>query len=1067
MGTAGPAGKSRLGRLVLALAMLVPLLAVGAATWSRSSEARAADGPAAEAGRIAYAGTGHRSLGRVKDTRTSEPLFGPGPAHFDRQPAARGDVTVFTSLRDEARPQVYLRNSDGEVRRLTTGRDAAHPRLTPDGTSVVFDSADSGAKQRDLWIVGTDGSGARKLTDTPADETSPSVSPDGARIAYSSDVDAARGRQIFMRALDGGPETRISTGPEGDATEPVWNPSTRANRAELVAYTLRAPGAKKTQLRLADCQGTDRPLLGGAAENWNARTADWLPDGSDVVFISPERTCDCTTEFDHVFRATKLSEVVPVLVLDEDRSVSSATWLGPQEGGGVVVDRTSQPTTRTATLQDVRPDGSDPRDLGLDILKEDPAADTNTDPAVDPLFNPAPGNDPWTERQNYTPDGRRIVVTRFEGPADARVMRIWLADADGSNYAALPLAGRGARDWDTDPTFSPDGKRLAFTRVSPGGAGGAAGPSQILIADVATGAITGRVVPPADGLTGQDAQPTWSPDGKTLAFTRNRLIGGNGGNKHVWTVPVGDLGDQRDLSATACPDRCAVIDDSPAFSPDGGNIVFNRKDGAGRVNERNGLVLAPVDGGRCEVLLPAGLRDDPDACERPLPDTAETGPHQPRDVAWTADGNTLVFSARRGAAPNAREGLKTLDLTTDKMTWLTNRLPGRQKEPTVQQSVDLTVKASPTAPPVRVESSTTIEVTVTNNGPAASPGTEIVADVPPGLNLDRLTTTEGQCADGSPKCAIGVLKPGESVKVTAHLTGVTTGQVRIGWTVSGSVTDAAPGDNSADTSVEVIEKERPPTRPPMPTPTPTRPTVPPSPRPPSPEPPATKPVPPPLPKPPPAPLAGPALTATAQPSPGFVGGKVVVTYTVRNGKSALATGLRLRLGLPQGIPAEQLPAGCAGGECALPDLAPGGSAVTRVVLAPTKAVNTRIDAELTTTGTDADLRDNTARVPLRILQPRILAVPAIGKPGFVTLVRGWDFPPGVPVTLTWKPGITAAAAPTRPGADFTFTAQLLILRKDQTGPRTITAKGAGFSPVTTPFLVVNGSVQPPYEVDRR
>jgi hypothetical protein len=205
----------------------------------------------------------------------------------------------------------------------------------------------------------------------------------------------------------------------------------------------------------------------------------------------------------------------------------------------------------------------------------------------------------------------------------------------------------------------------------------------------------------------------------------------------------------------------------------------------------------------------------------------------------------------------------------------------------------------------------------------------------------------------------------------------------------------------------------------------------------------------------------------AQPSPGYVGGKVVVTYTVRNGRNALATGLRLKLGLPGGIPAGPPPAGCTGGTCTLPDLAPGASAVISVVLSPDKALRTTITASLTTTGTDANLRDNVSRIPLRILQPRIIAVPAIGKPGFVTSVRGKDFPPGAPVTLSWKPGITAAAAPTRPLNDGTFIAQLLILAKDRTGPRTITAKGPGFTPVTTPFLVVLGTITPPDEVIRR
>ncbi|MEK8173047.1 hypothetical protein NKH77_40715 [Streptomyces sp. M19] len=61
---------------------------------------------------------------------------------------------------------------------------------------------------------------------------------------------------------------------------------------------------------------------------------------------------------------------------------------------------------------------------------------------------------------------------------------------------------------------------------------------------------------------------------------------------------------------------------------------------------------------------------------------------------------------------------------------------------------------------------------------------------------------------------------------------------------------------------------------------------------------------------------------------------------------------------------------------------------------PDRALTGRATGVLTTTGTDADPGDNTARTTLRILQPRIVAVPPIGKPGFVTSVRGKDFRPG-------------------------------------------------------------------------
>ncbi|WP_328502302.1 hypothetical protein OG828_24100 [Streptomyces sp. NBC_00457] len=1090
METAGSGGRYRLGRLGMSLLLLIPLLGVAAAAGPGSAEPRAQAAADAADARVAYAGTRHRSLGRVTSTTSdpkdnvSAPLFGAGPAHYDTQPSAVGDQLVFASRRDEKNPQIYLRAADGSVRKLTSGMNAAHPQLTPDGRSVLFDSAEAngagGGTQRDLWQVRADGTGSpTRLTDTPANEQDPTVSPDGQRIAYSSDSDASAGAQIYVRSLAGGTETRVTDPANGTATEPAWNPVNDDVNRDWIAYTATATvdGQPRPTLRITN--GTsDEPLFAGRFADWRAHAAAWKPDGNDVVFLSPEITCTCEGDYDHVFtfpaHAGEDPNVEPPLVLNEDREVLSPTWLGSINGGGVIVERTTadDPGTRTdevsaahvVTLQDARMDGSDPRDLGLTILNEDPEADTNTDPAKDPLFQPRDGYDPWTERQNYTPDGRRIVVTRFETVDGQRVERIWMVDADGANAAPMPLAGRAAGDWDTDPTFSPDGKFLAFTRTSPGGVGEGAGPSRILIADAATGAITGEITPPAGELQGQDAQPTWSSDGTTLAFTRNMEINGGGGNKHIWTVPVNDLGRQTDLSAINCPGDCEVIDDSPAFSPDGLTIAYNRKNGGGAVDEQNGLLLTSLSGDDCQVLLPASLIDLPGACGRELPDTSATGPFQPRDAAWTADGESLVFSSRAEVAVNSPEKLSVLNVESGAITPLTTDFPGRQKEPAVQQSVDLALEAPGTAPEVTVGDSSTVTVDVINNGPAASPGTTLTIAPPPGVQITGITYPGGTCDAATLQCNVGVVEPGTTVPVDVTLTGVTPGDAPIDWSVTGTVLDPEPTDNTGRTVVPVVEEEQPPPPDPSPTPTPTTPT--PTPAPPTSEPPTTPQ--PPVPPEPQEPKAGPGVRVSAQPNPGYVGGRVVVTYTVRNGRNALATGLRLKIGLPRGIANSGPPAGCdTAWVCALPDLRPGASTVVRVVLSPKKATTGQAVGILTTTGTDADRNDNTARERVRILQPRIIAVPEIGKPGFVTSVRGKDFPPGVPVRFKWNPGITAAAAPTIPKRDGTFIGQLLILAKDQTGPRTITARGPGFSPVKTDFLVVMGSVQPPDEVTRR
>lgn len=1046
MGTGG-SGRRRppWGTVGASLLLVVPLLAMVAATGPGAAEPGAF---AADAGdsRVAYAGTRHRSLGRVATGTSSTPLFGEGPAHQDLQPAALGDQLVFASRRDERTPQVYLRSADGSVRRLTSGLDAAHPRLTPDGRAVVFDSSQprgSGGLQRDLWLVRTDGTHLTRLTDTAANEEHPTVSPEGGRLAYTSDSDRAAGRQVYVRPLWGGTATRVTDPRNGRATEPVWNPVDDAANRDVIAYTATGPSGPR--LRWTDGHG-DGPLLSGAQAGWRTHGAAWLPDGNGVIFLSPDRTCDCEGDWDHVFRVPAHSADTPLVVLSEDREVGSPTWLGSLTGGGVVVERTSAAGPHVVTLQDARMDGSDPRDLGLTILKEDPAADTNTDPAKDPLFRPAPGYDPWTERQSYTPDGRRIVVTRFEDTPDGRIERIWIADADGSHAAPLPLAGRSPKDWDTDPTFSPDGRFLAFTRSSPGGVGGAAGPARILIADAATGAIRGEITPPAGQAGGGDAQPAWSSDGTTLAFTRNLVINGGGGNKHIWTVPVGHLDRQRDLSATVCPGACEVIDDSPAFSPDGATIAFNRKNGGGRIDEQGGILLASAAGGACRVLLPDAGRDVPGACGRELPGTPARGPFQPRDAAWTADGKGLVLSARGSRAPNSPEKLKLVDVASGAHSLLVTSLPGRQKEPSVQQSVDLAVRAPEKVGPLTVGGSATVRVDVFNHGPATSPGTRLTVAPPAGVRVTALTSAGATCDAAALTCALGAVPPGATVPVTVTLTGVTSGYEQVDWSVTGTVLDPRPSDNADRTAVPVREAAVPSS--PIPTPTPGA-------------------IPTPRPQ-PPAPQAGPGVGITAQPNRGYVGGRVVVTYTIRNGRNALATGLRLRIGLPEGVGHDGPPPDCdQRWVCALPDLAPGARTVLQVVVHPDKALTGRVTGTLTTTGTDAERGDNTAERQLRILQPRIVAVPPIGKPGFVTSVRGEDFPPGVPVRFRWKPGITAATAPTFPRRDGTFIGQLLVLAKDETGPRVITASGPGFSPVRTDFLVVSGTVQPPDGVTRR
>ena len=114
------------------------------------------------------------------------------------------------------------------------------------------------------------------------------------------------------------------------------------------------------------------------------------------------------------------------------------------------------------------------------------------------------------------PDGRTVafVVLRVDMDAGCYRSAIWLAAVDGSTPPVQLSAGR---EHDSGPAWSPDGRRLAFTRsrATPGG-----DPSterhRLLIAPVDG---PGEVVTVATSTDEGFADLAWSPDGRLLAYT--------------------------------------------------------------------------------------------------------------------------------------------------------------------------------------------------------------------------------------------------------------------------------------------------------------------------------------------------------------------------------------------------------------------------------------------------------------------------------------------------------------------------------------------------------------------
>jgi Tol biopolymer transport system component len=179
---------------------------------------------------------------------------------------------------------------------------------------------------------------------------------------------------------------------------------------------------------------------------------------------------------------------------------------------------------------------------------------------------------------------------------------LWIVEADGSGRRRLTDSGAGV---DYSPTWSPDGKRVAFrtTRGSPSGPD----PSNIFVIN-ADGSGE-RQLTPARGAAAGGLFPAWSPDGSRIAYSN-----GSGIN----LVRPGGSG-RRPLGV---PGECSV------WSPDGSELMFcsngvNRGEGVDNWD----VFVMDADGSHVGRLTRHVAQDYPGA--------------------WSPDGTQIAFFSRR------------------------------------------------------------------------------------------------------------------------------------------------------------------------------------------------------------------------------------------------------------------------------------------------------------------------------------------------------------------------------------------------------------------------------------
>jgi TolB protein len=146
----------------------------------------------------------------------------------------------------------------------------------------------------------------------------------------------------------------------------------------------------------------------------------------------------------------------------------------------------------------------------------------------------------------WSPDGSRIAFSRVF-PDEGYRSEIWLMNADGSDQHAIGVDGFTVR-------WSPDGTRFIYQSTHSQWTGGQS--------DIMTCNTDGSDIRNVTSTTGNELTPVWSPDGTRIAF-----IADYDGDYDLYVMDADGTGVRRLTETT-------VNDFAPRWSPDGTMIAF-------------------------------------------------------------------------------------------------------------------------------------------------------------------------------------------------------------------------------------------------------------------------------------------------------------------------------------------------------------------------------------------------------------------------------------------------------------------------------------------------------------
>ena len=198
----------------------------------------------------------------------------------------------------------------GQAREFTQGKNDSAPRFAPTGAELAFLRRDE-EDRRQVWVIGSGGGEARRVTSMPLGVQDFAWSPDAQRLVICADVDPEappkdqqpskvpqvrevrrirfrydtqgwRGDahyHLFVVSLDGSADQQLTDG-DWDDVAPAWSPD--GSRIAFIS------GRREDRDQRALTEAYVAPATGGEVEHWSEGLFDvgalrWSPDGHKLL----------------------------------------------------------------------------------------------------------------------------------------------------------------------------------------------------------------------------------------------------------------------------------------------------------------------------------------------------------------------------------------------------------------------------------------------------------------------------------------------------------------------------------------------------------------------------------------------------------------------------------------------------------------------------------------------------------------------------------------------------------------------------------------------------------------